>query len=81
MAFDISDDGTIKLTPLVQYDCGVVADSGCVFRFVFARPEDQHGTASLVVQAAISAVQAESLVEDLQKMLKKIREASQGTAH
>jgi hypothetical protein len=81
MPFDIADDGSIKLTPLVDYECAIVGGTGCAFRFVFARPEDQPGTGSLVVQTAMSDVQAEAIVEDLQKILQKIREAPKGTAH
>ncbi len=83
MAFDINPaTGNIDLTPLVSYDAALVADELCAFRLVLARPEDQLGTGSLIVQTSMSAEQAESLVRDLQKMLERVRQTRAGsTAH
>jgi hypothetical protein len=73
MAFDVNPGtGNIDITPLVSYETAMFADEFCVFRLVLARREDALGTGSLVVQTSMTAVQAETLVVDLQKMLERI---------
>jgi hypothetical protein len=82
MAFDVAADGMIKVNPLVSYECAAAYEMGCLLRLVLARPEDQPGTGSLVVQMAMSVVQAEALVEDVKKTVEKIRGSRpQGQAH
>jgi hypothetical protein len=78
MAFDIAGDGTIKLTPLVEFDSAVIADALCALRLTLARPEDALGTGSLVVQFGMSVSQATALRDGLQKMLDHIQEATMG---
>lgn len=75
MAFDISAEGTIKLTPLVEFESAVIADVLCALRLTLARPEDRLGTGSLIVQFGLSVDQAKSLHEHLQKMLDHIQKA------
>ena len=61
MAFDVNPQtGSIDITPLVSYDTRTFADEFCVFRLVFARPEDALGTGSVVIQTSMTAVQAEA---------------------
>jgi hypothetical protein len=83
MAFDVNPQtGSIDITPLVSYETGTFADEFCVFRLVFARPEDALGTGSVVIQTSMTAVQAEALVADLQEMLERIRATrADATAH
>ena len=51
MAFDVNPQtDSIDITPLVSYETGMFADEFCVFRLVFARPEDAPGTGSVVIQ-------------------------------
>lgn len=73
MPFDVGDDGLIKINPLVSYESAVAYQMGCLLRLVLARPEDQHGTGSLVVQTAMTVAQAEALAADLKKMVDTIR--------
>ena len=83
MAFDINPaTGNIDITPLVSYEAALVADELCAFRLVLARPQDQLGTGSLIIQTSMSAEQAEALVRELQRMLERIRQArANSTAH
>ena len=68
MTFDIEADGSIKFTPIVDYDCAVIAGSICALRLVLARPEDEPGTGSLVVQTGMTGEQALLLAEEIRKM-------------
>ena len=81
MAFNVNPKtGNIDITPLVSYETGMFADEFCVFRLVFARPEDALGTGSVVIQTSMTAAQAEALVADLQEMLERIGAARAGAA-
>jgi len=76
MSWDINAQGNITLTPLVQYDTAILADIGLGLRLILARPEDQRGTGSLIVQMAMTVEQASELVRDLQKIIDRIIEKS-----
>lgn len=70
--WDTNAQGAISLTPLVSYSAGVLLETGCGIRLVLARPEDQYGTGSLVVQMAMTVEQATELARDIQKMVEHI---------
>jgi hypothetical protein len=72
VAFDVGDDGMVKLNPLVDYERAIVAGTGCAFRLVLSRREDAPGTGSMIVQTVMSVEQAKELVQDLQKMIDRI---------
>jgi hypothetical protein len=76
MPFEINPaSGNIDVNPLVSWESAVVADAGCMLRLVFATRKDVPESDPIVVQTAMSEQQAESLVQDLQKMLDHIRKA------
>jgi hypothetical protein len=72
MAWDTNERGNISLTPLVEYDTAILADIGLGLRLTLARPDDQRGTGSLIVQMAMSVEQAAELVQDLQQIIDRI---------
>jgi hypothetical protein len=72
MSWHTNERGNITLTPLVAYDTAIFADIGLGLRLTLARPEDQRGTGSLIVQMAMSVEQATELVQDLQKIIARI---------
>jgi hypothetical protein len=72
MSWDTNAQGNITLTPLVQYDTAMLAAIGLGLRLVLARPEDQRGTGSLIVQTAMTVEQASELVQDLQQIIDHI---------
>jgi hypothetical protein len=72
MPFDIDASGNVPVTPLVSYESAIIADTGCALRLILARPADRLGTGSIVVQMAMSVVQAQQLVQDIQEMIDRI---------
>ena len=72
MSWDTNERGNITLTPLVEYDTAIFADIGLGLRLTLARPEDQLGTGSLIVQMAMSVEQVTELVQDLQQIIDRI---------
>ena len=82
MAWDIEANGTIKMTPLVEFEPAVISDALCALRLTFALPTDPLGTGSLVIQTTMSVGQARLVRDELQRMIERIEGASENaTAH
>jgi hypothetical protein len=75
MAWDTNEQGNVTLSPLISYRTAILAETGCGVRLVLARPKDAVGTDSIVVQMAMTVVQAETLVRDIQQMIARILES------
>ena len=58
--------------PLVSYEIDVFSQANCRLRFVLARPDDPPATGSETVQIRMTVSQAETLVQDLRKMIAQI---------
>jgi hypothetical protein len=73
MIFDLNERGNIDSKPLLRYQSAVIADVACLIRVVLATQEDQPETNTISFQMTMSAEQAESLAEELQRMAEHIR--------
>jgi hypothetical protein len=72
MAWDANEQGNVLLSPLISYQPAILAEMGCGIRLVLARRQDEPETDPIVVQMAMSVVQAQSLVRDLQRLIDRI---------
>lgn len=72
--FSRNQNGKRKVVVIIRERGGasVPAVFASDVRLVLARPEDAFGTGSLVVQMAMTVVQAEALVQDVQKMIDRL---------
>lgn len=72
MAWDINERGTIDLTPLLDWETGIIHETGCGLRLVFARHKDEPQTDPLVVQTVLTIEQAGSIAQALRQMVERI---------
>lgn len=73
--FDLTESGAIDCHPLAAYRWALLMDAICLLRLEIARPEDQHGTGSIVCQLTLSAVQLRDLAEALLDAAGRIEKA------
>jgi len=72
MTWDVNERGTIDLTPLLDWEAGIILETGCGLRLVFARHKDAPQTDPIVVQTVLTVEQAGSIAQVLQQMVERI---------
>jgi hypothetical protein len=72
MAWDINDRGTIDLTPLVDWEAGIILETGCGLRLLFARHKEMPQIDRIVVQTVLTVEQAAAIAQALQQMVGQI---------
>jgi hypothetical protein len=65
MEWETDNAGNIVLVPMVTFRTGKLLDMSIAVQMTFSRPEDEPGTASLVVQAAMTVPQVREFAEVL----------------
>ncbi len=72
MAWDINERGTIDLTPLIDWEAGIILETGCGLRLVFARHKETPQIDPIVIQTVLTVEQAESVAQALRQMTERI---------